>query len=146
MKNKILLIVIIFIIILGISIYFVYNYRTSFIESQKINNIYKSYENIQILGTELASIINQTEDTNAKLSTEKNKEGRYIENDTDSIKMYIKLQYKDDYNTYEIERILNNGIDNFIKAYGTASFKCTEINYHEKTGNVKDITFTEVDE
>ena len=123
-----------------------YNYRTSFIESQKINNIYKSYENIQILGTELASIINQTEDTNAKLSTEKNKEGRYIENDTDSIKMYIKLQYKDDYNTYEIERILNNGIDNFIKAYGTASFKCTEINYHEKTGNVKDITFTEVDE
>ena len=125
MKNKILLIVIIFIIILGISIYFVYNYRTSFIESQKINNIYKSYENIQILGTELASIINQTEDTNAKLSTEKNKEGRYIENDTDSIKMYIKLQYKDDYNTYEIERILNNGIDNFIKAYGTASFKCT---------------------
>ena len=146
MKNKILRIVIIFIIILGISIYFVYNYRTSFIESQKINNIYKSYENIQILGTELASIINQTEDTNAKLSTEKNKEGRYIENDTDSIKMYIKLQYKDDYNTYEIERILNNGIDNFIKAYGTASFKCTEINYHEKTGNVKDITFTEVDE
>ena len=146
MKNKILLIVIIFIIILGISIYFVYNYRTSFIESQKINNIYKSYENIQILGTELASIINQTEDTNAKRSTEKNKEGRYIENDTDSIKMYIKLQYKDDYNTYEIERILNNGIDNFIKAYGTASFKCTEINYHEKTGNVKDITFTEVDE
>ena len=123
-----------------------YNYRTSFIESQKINNIYKSYENIQILGTELASIINQTEDTNAKLSTEKNKEGRYIENDTDSIKMYIKLQYKDDYNTYEIERILNNGIDNFIKAYGTASFKCTEINYHEKTGNVKDITFTEVDD
>lgn len=146
MKNKILLIVIIFIIILGISIYFVYNYRTSFIESQKINNIYKSYENIQILGTELASIINQTEDTNAKLSTEKNKEGRYIENDTDSIKMYIKLQYKDDYNTYEIERILNNGIDNFIKAYGTASFKCTEINYHEKTGNVKDITFAEIDE
>ena len=146
MKNKILLIVIIFIIILGISIYFIYNYRTSQIQAQKINNIYKSYENIQILGTELASIINQTEDTNAKLSTEKNKEGRYIENDTDSIKMYIKLQYKDDYNTYEIERILNNGIDNFIKAYGTASFKCTEINYHEKTGNVKDITFTEVDE
>lgn len=146
MKNKILLIVIIFIIIFGISLYFVYNYRTSFIESQKINNIYKSYENIQILGTELASIINQTEDTNAKLSTEKNQEGSYIENDTASIKMYIKLQYEDDYNTYEIERILKNGIDNFIKVYGTASFKCTEINYHKKTGNVKDITFTEVDE
>lgn len=146
MKNKILLIVVIFIIIFGISIYFIYNYRASQIEAQKINNIYRSYENIQILGTELASIINQTEDTNAKLDTEKNQEGRYIENDTDSIKVYIKLQYEDDYNTYEIERILNNGIDNFIKAYGTASFKCTEINYHEKTGNVKDITFAEIDE
>ena len=71
MKNKILRIVIIFIIILGISIYFVYNYRTSQIEAQKINNIYKSYENIQILGTELTSIINQTEDINTKLDIEK---------------------------------------------------------------------------
>lgn len=146
MKNKILLIVVIFIVILGISVYFVYNYRTKFVESQKINDIYKSYVDIQILGTELVSLINQTEDTNAKLHTEKNQEGLYIENEENSIKMYVKLKYQDDYTTYEIEKILNNGIDNFIKLYGTASFKCTEINYHKKTGNVKDITFTEVDE
>ena len=32
---------------------------------------------------------------------------------------------------------------NFIKSYSTASFKCTEISYHDKTKNVKALTFTE---
>ena len=146
MKNKILIILIIFMVILASATYIIYNYRMKLQEAQKINNEYKSYYEAQILGTELVSIMNRTQDVNTKNEVEKDSEGLYIDNEDDSIKMYLKLKYKDDYSTIEIEKILDDGIENFIKNYSTASFKCTEITYHEKTGNVKALTFTETDD
>lgn len=143
MKNKILLILIVFLVILAIASYFVYNYRAQFLASQETNKIFEGYYNAKMLGTELVSVINRTEDINNKNNVDKNEQGMYIENDTNSIKVYIKLKYKDDYTTLEIEKILQDGTDNFIKTYGTASFKGEEISYHEKTGNVKAIVFTE---
>lgn len=146
MKNKILLIVLILIVILLASIYWVYNYRTNALESQKINKQFQSYYDTQMLGTELISIINKTEDVNTKYGIEKDEEGLFIENDINSIKVYVNFKYKDEYRLLEIEKILNNGIENFIKTYSTASFKCTEITYHEKTGNVKALVFEETDD
>ena len=143
MKNKIMLILIAFLVILALTSYFIYNYRAQFLASQETNKIFESYYNAQMLGTELVSVINRTEDINNKNNVDKNEQGMYIENDTNSIKVYIKLKYKDDYTTLEIEKILQDGTDNFIKTYGTASFKGEEISYHEKTGNVKAIVFTE---
>ena len=144
MKNKILLVLTIFMVILAISCYIVYQYRSNIIENQKINNQYKSYYQAQVLGTELVSIINETEDINSKNEILKNDEGLYIDNQENSIKMYIEFIYKDEYKTLEIEKILKDGIENFIKNYGAQSFKCTKITYHEKTKNVKEITFTEI--
>ncbi len=144
MKNKILLVLTIFMVILAISCYIVYQYRLNIIENQKINNQYKSYYQAQVLGTELVSIINETEDINSKNEILKNDEGLYIDNQDNSIKMYIEFIYKDEYKTLEIEKILKDGIENFIKNYGAQSFKCTKITYHEKTKNVKEITFTEI--
>ena len=92
------------------------------------------------------SVINRVQDINSKNNIEKDSDGLYIENEENSIKMYIKLKYEDDYSVLEVERILNNGIENFIKNYSTASFKCEEITYHEKTGNVKSLTFIETDD
>ena len=145
MKNKILLIIIVFVVILAIAVYGIYSYRSKAIESQKINNEYKSYYNVQIIGNDLLSIINKTADIDSKYGVQKNDEGMYIENDTNSIKIYVKFKYKNDYRALEMEKIINGGIENFAKAYSTANFVCTEINYHEKTNNVKALTFTEVD-
>ena len=146
MKNKILLILIIFLIILSISIYFVYNYRKNALQAQKINNEYKAYYKMQMLGTELVSILNKTADINEKNEIGKDEEGLYIDNDINTIKIYIKLKYKEDYKNVEMEKILNNGVENFIKSYAAASFKCESISYHEKTKNVKDLTFIETDD
>lgn len=145
MKNKILLIIIVFVVILIVSVYGIYTYRKDILESQKINNEYKSYYNEQIIGNDLLSIINKTEDIDAQYGIQKDDEGMYIENDTNSIKIYVKFKYKDDYRVLEMEKIIGGGIENFAKAYSTANFVCTEINYHEKTNNVKALTFTEVD-
>lgn len=146
MKNKILLILIIFMSIIAVISYIIYNYRINLQEVQRINNEFKSYAEAQMLGTELVSVINRVQDINSKNNIEKDSDGLYIENEENSIKMYIKLKYEDDYSVLEVERILNNGIENFIKNYSTASFKCEEITYHEKTGNVKSLTFIETDD
>ena len=82
MKNKFLLIIILFIVILAIAVYGIYLYRSKTIESQKINNEYKSYYNVQIIGNELLSIINKTADIDSQYGVQKNDEGMYIENDT----------------------------------------------------------------
>ena len=136
MKNKIIIIVIIFLIILSVSAYMVYNYRKSVISSQKVNESYKAYYDTEILGTELISVINKTVDFNEQNGIQKDENGMYIENDNNSIKIYISFKYEDDYQTVEMEKISNNGTDNFRKVYSTASFKCTEISYHDKTKNV----------
>lgn len=112
-------------------------------KSQKINSEYNKYYNIQVLGNELISIINKTIDINEKYGIVKNENGQYIENETCSIKIYIKLKYKDEYKNITMEDISKGGIENFMKVYGAASFKCTEINYHEKTKNIKSVVFTE---
>ena len=143
MKNKIIIIVIIFLIILSVSAYMVYNYRKSVVSSQKVNESYKAYYDTEILGTELISIINKTVDFNEQNGIQKDENGMYIENDNNSIKIYISFKYEDDYQTVEMEKISNDGTDNFRKVYSTASFKCTEISYHDKTKNVKALTFTE---
>ena len=51
-----------------------------------------------------------------------------------------------DFDLVAVEKILDNGIENFIKTYSTASFKCIEITYHEKTGNVKSLTYIETED
>lgn len=144
--KKFIYILITFLIILTISIYLIYTYRVNVIKSQKINNEYKSYYNMQMLGTELVSILNKTADINEKNNIQKNSDGIYINNDNNSIKLYIKLKYKNDYRTIEMEKILKDGVEKFVKTYGAASFKCTDISYHKKTNNVKELTFTETDD
>jgi hypothetical protein len=124
--------------------YGVYSYRKQLVESQEINNIYKSYENIQILGSQLISIINKTVDINEKAGLEKDENGMYIDNGKDSIELYIEFIYEDETKTVPMEKISNSGTESFVNIYSTASFKCTNISYHEKTNNVKSLTFTEV--
>ena len=144
MKKKIFIILIIFVIILAMVTYGVYSYRKQLVEAQEINNIYKSYENIQILGSQLISIINKTVDINEKAGLEKDENGMYIDNGKDSIELYIEFIYEDETKTVPMEKISNSGTESFVNIYSTASFKCTNISYHEKTNNVKSLTFTEV--
>ena len=64
----------------------------------------------------------------------------------DSVKIYIyflDLKKDNEYikTPYTMEQIYNNDTENFIRLYGTSNFHCTNIDYHEKTGNVKSLTF-----
>lgn len=111
MKNKILLILIIFMCVLLVVAYYVYSYRNSIAESQKMNREYEQYQNSQMLGSELISLINKTVDVNTDLGIEKDQDGLFIDNEENSIKIYVNFVYEDDYKTLEMEKIYNNGAE-----------------------------------
>ena len=147
MNKKTIIVIIILLILLMITIYLVSLYRNySTREEQVITNEYVSYYNNQIQGSELISLINRTADINESNYIEKNEEKFYIENDTNSIKIYIGFTYEDEIRTLEMERIINNGTENFMKVYSTANFICTEVTYHEKTKNIKSLTFVQTED
>lgn len=144
MSKKIFIILLILLIITIVSVYSIYNYRSNIVKAQKISKEYENYYDIEVLGTELISIINKTIDINEKHQISKQQNGNYIENNTNSIKIYVKFIYKNDTKIVSMEDIASTGIETFIKNYSTENFKCTQITYHEKTKNVKSLMFEEL--
>lgn len=142
--KKFLIILLILFIVLMISIYMIYSYKTQILEEQKFNKEYEEYYGIEILGTELISIINRTIDINNKNNIDRDEEGYYIDNEKNSIKLYIQFVYKEEIKTIQMEEIEKTGIESFVKVYSTASFKGTKIEYHEDTNLVKSLTFEEI--
>jgi len=143
--KKFFIILLILLIVLTISIYSVYSYRVKILEAQKLNKEYEQYYNIQLLGTELISIINRTIDINNKNEVPRDSNGYYINNEENSIVIYIQFIYGKD-KKFQMEDIEKSSSESFVQVYSTASFKCTAIEYHDKTKNVKSLTFEEVDE
>lgn len=142
--KKIMIVLLVLFIILAVGVYSVYRYRSSIFEAQKLNKEYEQYYNINILGTELISILNRTSDINYKNGIEKDKNGYYVDNGDNSLHIYVKFVYKNSTKILQMEDIEKNGSETFIKVYSTASFKCTNIERHEKTHNIKSLTFEEV--
>lgn len=144
MKKNFIILISILLIICAFVVYFVINYRNMQMQAQINNKEYNTYKDKTIVGTTLVSIINKTVDNNEKNNIEKDNSNVYIENEDNSIKIYIYFLDEDGKRIeipYTMEQIYNKGSDSFIKLYGTSNFTCTNIDYHSKTGNVKSLTF-----
>ncbi len=140
MKKNFIIILTILIILLAISAYYVYNARSLAKLAKNYNQFYEEYYNKEILGTTLISIINKAMDDNEKngVFTQKNNI-LYEENDENSIK--IEVKFSDDRANVSMESIANQGTESFVKLYPTATFKCTKIEYHQKTNRIKYMLF-----
>jgi len=138
MKNTILvLFTIIIIIVTMISIRY-FSYKNEYYNVLKENEEYEKYKDKEIYGIELGTLINKTVDKNVKNKVDKNN-GIFITNEENSIKIQIYMQ--DNQQTYEMENFYNGGIEQFIQYYGNIKFKCSKIEYHEKTHKVKYLLF-----
>lgn len=143
MKKNLIILISILLIICAFVVYFVINYRNMQMQAQINNKEYNTYKDKTIVGTTLVSIINKTVDNNEKNNIEKDNSNVYVENEDNSIKIYIYFLDEDGKRIetpYTMEQIYNKGSDSFIKLYGTSNFTCTNIDYHSKTGNVKSLT------
>ena len=75
---------------------------------------------------------------NEYLDTLKEK-GFYILDDEESVEIYVTMNTTE--TTYKMETLYGLGMDKFINSFGTAGFKCTNVQYHEKTGRIASLTF-----
>ena len=142
MKKYVLSIITIVLIIVAIIAYKVYDYKVNQNNMANNNKTYNSFYEKEVLGTDVATLINKAIDNNNKNSVEKSNDGHYINNDKDSINIDIKFKDLDE--PISMERIDELDSIKFVQNFGGFSFKCTKIEYHEKTGNVKYMYFEQV--
>ena len=142
--KKFVTIIILFIVIICIIIYAYYNYKTEY------NNInmqivkFENYYEKEIYGTDLATVINMAIDNNRKNEVMQDEQGIYINNQENSINIQIKITDND--TLYNMETLYNAGMENFVKYYNTIKFKCTKIEYHQKTKKVSYLYFEQISE
>lgn len=110
--------------------------------AQKENIKFEIYKDEEITGAEVTTLINKAINSNQQNEIEKDKKGRYIDNETNSINIDIK--FIDDDVTYNIEKIYNNGMDKFLTYYRDIKFKCVYVQYHDKTQKIKYMLFEQI--
>lgn len=143
MKKLLLVILLIFIIII-FSIYGLFITNKAKRNSLKnYNSEYEEYLNKTINGAELATLINKTVNTNEKNGVKKDRKDYYIDNEENSIKIETTILLTE--KTYPMEEIYNKGTAEFVKYFTTINFRCTSIEYHEKTGKISKMFFEQVD-
>lgn len=143
MKKLAVFFLIIVIIIVGIS-YMYLNYKANYHEARRENNQFESYYNQEFYGADVATIVNKAYDSNLTNSVQRDDNGNFIENDTTSIKIDLKMLDTDE--TYNMETIYKGGMDKFVQYYGSIKFKCTKIEYHNKTQKVKYMLIEQITE
>ncbi len=144
-KILIVLFIVIFVIITIITISLIENSK-NLTQIQNDNKEYEKYLEKEVFGTEVITVINKAINSNIKNEVQQDKNGFYIENDTNSIKVEINMLNQDNLTTYQMETIKKVGIEGFIKNFNLIKFKCTNISYHENTKKVKKIVFEQIEE
>lgn len=136
-------------IFLGIAIIVIFivmvNFSAYKIEKDAIvsyNSEFEQYKDKELYGLDLATVINKAVDQNTKNEVLKDDNGNFISNDENSIEIEIYMQ--DNEKTYKMETFYNAGTEKFVEYYGDIGFKCSKIEYHEKTGKIKYIYFEQL--
>ena len=134
MKKIAIFFFIIIVIVAGVS-YVYMNYKANYYEAKKTNNQFESYYNQEFYGAEVVTLINKAIDNNLTNKVTRDQKGKFIENDTNSIKIDLKMLDND--KTYDMETLYAGGMDKFIIYYNEIKFKCTKIDYHKSNGKIK---------
>ena len=145
MKKSVLLICVILIVIIIICSVGIWS-NIKKVKVQKQANIeYEKYLDKDLYGTDVATILNKAMNNNKQNGIEQ-KDGKYIENNTNSIIVELVMitnEEKEKTKTYRMETIDKVGISEFIKNFNTAKFKITKMEYHEQTSKIKYIEISQ---
>ena len=141
MKKVLIFLLIVIAIITTVS--YIYLNKVADSNVAKRENLeYTNYLNKEVMGSEIATLINKAIDSNIANSVEIDENGNYKDNENNSINIDIK--FIDNDQTYKMEALNKSGLDNFMKYYNTIKFKCMKIDYHKATGKVKYIYIEQV--
>lgn len=141
MKKLAIFFLVLIIIVVGIS-YLYINYKLDYHQTQRENKQFESYNQQEIYGAELTTIINKAVDSNENNNVLKDNKGKYSNNENNSIQIEIKMLDND--KTYWMETLYNGGMDKFVQYYNQIKFKCTKLEYHVATNKVKYMLFEQI--
>lgn len=146
MKKALISLLIILIVITIISVIFISNNYKETVEIRKNNQEYETYLNKELFGTDVTTIINKAANSNEKNEVPKDEKGFFIENDINSIKVEIVMLDEENSRTYQMETIQKVGINRFIDNFNLINFRCSKIEYHNKTKLVSKIVFEQIEQ
>lgn len=141
MKKIIYFLIVVIVIVIVVAMAYI-NYKATLNNIKEDNFTFEYYNQKEILGTEVATLINKAVDNNIKFNVSKDENGKYIENNENSIN--IQIYILDNETTYDMETIYSGGIDKFVQNFGSIKFKCTNLEYHDITKRVKKVYFEQV--
>ena len=138
MKKISIVIIAIIIIVAFVGVkYISYENAQSLIKQE--NKEFEQYQDKELNGLDVATVINKATDKNTKNNISKDEKGNFIQNDENSIEVEIYMSDNDI--TYKMESIFNAGTEQFVQYYSNINFRCSQIEYHKKTGRIKYILF-----
>jgi len=143
LKKSFLIITAIILIIIFIVLGYIFEAQAKQNEVISYNKQYENYLEKEIYGAEIATIINKVTEQNERNNVAKDENGYYIDNETNSIKIDLKMITIE--KTYPMELIYKNDITSFVKNFNVILFKCTNIEYHKKTGKVSKLIFEQIE-
>lgn len=146
MKKTLFIIITIIILLLILVCMYISNSNKKLQLIKQVNQEYDVYSNKVVIGTDVTTIINKAIDSNEKNEIPKNEKGIYIENDTNSVRIELIMLAEEGPRTFGMEAIQKAGITGFVKNFNLINFKCSNIEYHEKTKYIKKIVFEQLEQ
>lgn len=142
MKKTIWILIVLFLCLAISATGFSISYKNMTREVGNFNNQFEAYKDKEITGSELGTVMNKVIDENEKQKVAKDQEGMYIENEDTSIIMEVHI--KDNDTVYRLETFYKLGTERFIQNFSTETFKCTKIEYHNKSKRARYLYFEQL--
>lgn len=139
MKKSLIVINILLIIVIIVIAVKVKYFQAHQREIANFNSAYEEYNKEDLNGLDITTIINKAINNNEKYEISKDENGLYILDDEYSIEIYVTMIINN--KTYRMERFNQDVINDFIRYFGEVGFKCTDVQYHEKSGRISSMTF-----
>lgn len=144
MKKTVIIILILFFIIIAIVAVDIKAKQDDEKAIKQFNIEYEQYLGKQIYGTEVTTVINKAIENNIKNNIAKDDAGMYINDNMYSLKVELNMITVE--KTYQMEQFYKAGLTEFVKNFNLIIFECSSIEYHEKTGRISKIVFTQLEE
>lgn len=144
-KTLICLIIVLIAITIVVSMWISGN-NTKLAKIKENNQKYEVYLDKEVFGTDVTTVINKAIDDNEKREIPKDEKDFFIPNDTNSIKVELVMLNGESKETYQMETLNKVGLNGFIKNFNLINFKCSKIEYHEKTKLISKIIFEQIEE
>ena len=132
MKKTLITILVIVAIIVTLLLIKYIKYKEKVTQIKEYNIQFEQYLDKELYGTEIATIINKAVDINEQNVIKKNQNGRYIQNNIDSINIEVKINDLEEEKVYNMETLYNGGMQQFVQYYNNIKFKSSKVEYNSE--------------